>query len=259
MEFRQRYGLNVVAIWREGRPRRTWLAEVPLQYGDALLLQGPRERIRFLRFDPNFVSLDKPRPLRLSRAPFALLAMTTLVLLGITGAVPVSLAAMLAAGIVVAGGCVSPRESFEVVDWSTVVVIGGLLPLGSALHTTGAAETIADALLPLIGGAPLLTLGAVLLAAVAVGHVVPSVPSTILMAPIALSAATAIGASPVPFMIAVATATSVTLLTPISHPVSLMVMGPGGYRFSDYTRVGAPLAAMLFVTVLIVIQAFWPL
>jgi di/tricarboxylate transporter len=259
MEFRQRYGLNVVAIWREGRPRRTWLAELPLQYGDALLLQGPRERIRFLRLDPNFVSLDKPRPLRRSRAPFALLAMGTLVMLGITGTVPVSLAAMLAAGIVVASGCVSPRESFDVVDWPTVIVIGGLLPLGAALHSTGTAQTIADAMLPLIGQTPLAALAAVLLAAVAVGHLVPSVPATVLIAPIALSAAAAIGASPVPFMIAVATATSVTLLTPISHPVSLMVMGPGGYRFSDYTRVGAPLAAMLFATALIVIRVFWPL
>jgi di/tricarboxylate transporter len=259
MEFRQRYGLNVVAIWREGRPRRTWLAELPLEYGDALLLQGPRERIRFLRFDPNFVSFDKPRPLRRSRAPFAVLAMGTLVVLGVTGAVPVSLAAMLAAGIVVAAGCVSPRESFEVVDWPTVVVIGGLLPLGAALHSTGAAQAIADAMLPLLGQTPLMALAAVLLAAVAVGYVVPSVPSTILMAPIGLSAAAAIGASPVPFMIAVATATSITLLTPISHPVSLMVMGPGGYRFSDYTRVGAPLAAMLFVTALVVIRMFWPL
>ena len=166
---------------------------------------------------------------------------------------------MLAAGIVVAGGCVSPRESFEVVDWPTVVVIGGLLPLGAALHSTGAAQTIADAMLPLIGQTPLTALAAVLLAAVAVGHLVPSVPATVLIAPIGLSAATTIGASPVPFMIAVAAATSVTLLTPISHPVSLMVMGPGGYRFSDYTRVGAPLAAMLLVTVLIVIKVFWPL
>jgi di/tricarboxylate transporter len=79
------------------------------------------------------------------------------------------------------------------------------------------------------------------------------------MAPIALSAATAIGVSPVPFMITVATATSVTLVTPISHPVSLMVMGPGGYRFGDYVRVGAPLAAMLLVTLLAVVRTVWPL
>lgn len=258
IEFRQRYGLNVIAIWHEGRPRRTWLADLPLQFGDALLLQGPQERIRYVRQDPNFVSLDAPRPLRLSRAPFAVLSMLTLIVLGTAGFVPVSLAAVLAAGIIVASGCINTRESFEAIDWPTVVVIGALLPLGAALHSTGAAGAIANALLPLAGGRPLLTLAAVLLAAVIVGHVVPSVPSTILMAPIGLSAALAVGVSPIPFMIAVASATSVTLITPISHPVSLMVMGPGGYRFNDYVRVGLPLAPVLVVTLLIVVRAVWP-
>ncbi|MDR7419497.1 MAG: SLC13 family permease [Armatimonadota bacterium] len=259
IEFRQRYGLNVVAIWHEGRPRRTWLAGLPLQIGDALLLQGPRERIRHLWQDPNFVLLDKPRPLRLSRAPFAVLAVLAIVILGTTGIVPISLAAMLGAGVIVVGGCLSAREAFEVIEWPTVVLIGGLLPLGAAFHSTGAATVLADLLTPLGGDAPVLHLGAVLLAAVAVGHFVSSVPATILMAPIALSAATAIGASPVPFMIAVATATSVTLLTPISHPVSLMVMGPGGYHFGDYVRVGGPLAALLLVTLVIVVRIIWPL
>jgi di/tricarboxylate transporter len=258
IEFRQRYGLNVIAIWREGRPRRTWLADLPLQFGDALLLQGPRERIRYIRGDPNFVSLDAPQPLRCSRAPFAVLSVLTLIVLGTAGFVPVSLAAVLAAGIIVASGCISARESFEAIDWPTVVVIGALLPLGAALHTTGAAGAIADALLPLAGGRPLLTLAVVLLAAVAVGHVVPSVPATIVMAPIGLSAALAIGVSPIPFMIAVASATSVTLITPISHPVSLMVMGPGGYRFNDYVKVGLPLAPILTVTLLLVVRAVWP-
>jgi di/tricarboxylate transporter len=259
IEFRQRYGLNVVAIWHEGRPRRTWLAGLPLAVGDALLLQGPRERIRFLWRDPNFVLLDRPRPLRLSRAPFALLSVLALIGLGATGVLPLSLAAILAAGLVVVGGCITAREAFEVVDWPTVIVIGGLLPLGSALHATGAATAIADAALPLIGASPTITLTAVLLAAVAIGHVVPSVPATIVMGPIALGAASAIGASPIPFMIATATATSVTLLTPISHPVSLMVMGPGGYRPADYARVGAPLAALLIVTLLLVVRLVWPL
>ncbi len=259
LEFRQRYGLNVVAIWRSGRPRRTWLGGLPLQLGDALLLQGPRDRIRSLRRDPNFVSLDKPRPLRLSRAPFALLAVLALVGLGTSGVVPLSLAALLGAGIVVVSGCVAAREAFEVIDWPTVFVIGGLLPLGEALRTTGAAAAIADTFLPLAGDAPVLVLTAVLLASILIGHLVPSVPTTILMAPIALSAAGAIGSSPVPFAITVASATSVTLLTPISHPVSLMVMGPGGYRFRDYVRVGAPLALLLTVALLAVAVTVWPL
>lgn len=258
LEFRQRYGLNVLAIWREGQPRRTWLGGVPLQLGDALLLQGPLDRISFLRRDPNFVSLDKPSPLRLSRAPFALLAVLVLVGLGTSGVAPLSLAALLGAGIAVVSGCVSPHEAFEVIDWPAVIIIGGLLPLGEALRTTGAAAAIADALLPLAVNMPVLTLASVLVASILVGHLIPSVPATILMAPIALSVAGAIGSSPMPFAIIVASATSVTLMTPISHPVSLMVMGPGGYRFRDYVRVGAPLELLLAVALLAVTVMVWP-
>jgi di/tricarboxylate transporter len=104
----------------------------------------------------------------------------------------------------------------------------------------------------------MIALAAVVFAAVAFGQFVPSVPATILIAPIGLSTAFAVGVSPVPFMIAVAGATSVTLQTPISHPASLMVMGPGGYRFSDYVRVGAPTATLLFATLLFVVSRLWP-
>jgi di/tricarboxylate transporter len=259
IEFRQRYALNVIALWREGRPRRTWLADLPLQFGDALLLQGPRDRIRTVRQDPNFVALDAPRPLRRSRAPVAALAVVALVVLVTTGLVPVSLAAVLAAGVMVLSGSVSARETYEAIDWPTVIVIGGLLPLGTALQTSGAAGAIADILLPLAHGSPVAALALVLGAAVVVGHVVPAVPATIVMAPIGLSAAAALGTSPVPFLIAVASATSITLLTPISHPVNLMVMGPGGYRFGDYARVGAPLVPVLFVALLAVVVSVWPL
>lgn len=259
LEFRQRHGLTVVAIWRQGRPHRSWLADMPLEYGDALLVRGPRHRIRFLRQDPNFVSLDEPMALRASRAPVAALAVAALIGLGATGLVPLSLAALLAAGLVILGGCATPEEAFRSVDWPTVIVVGGLLPLGVALQTTGAAAWLAGAVVRLAGDAPAAVLAAVLLAAIAVGHFVPGVPGTIMMAPIALGAATSVGASPVPFLIAVASATSATLITPFSHPASIMVMGPGGYRFGDYSRVGAPMTLLLGLVLLGVVTAVWRL
>jgi di/tricarboxylate transporter len=259
LEFRQRYGLTVAAIWREGRPRRTWLADLPLEYGDALLVQGPRERIRFLRQDPNYISLDEPPALRESRAPIAVTAALTLIVLNTSGVLPLSLAALLAAGLVVTGGCVTAQEALQAVDWPVVVVTGGLLPLGAVLQATGVAGVFAHAVVPLGGANPLAVLALVVVLAVALGHVVTSVPNTIIMMPIALAAAGAVGAPPAPFAIAIACATSVTLLTPISHPVSLMVMGPGGYRFGDYSRVGAPLALLLTLTMLGVIALRWPM
>lgn len=201
--------------------------------------------------------LDESPPLRTAQVPYALLALGVVILSGATGVVPVSLAAVLAAGIVVIGGCVRVTEAPQVVDWPTVIVVGSLLPLGAALHTTGAAAAVAGAVLPLAGDAPFTVLAAICLATFVIGQFVPAIPTTILMAPIALSAATKLGVNPVPFMITVAAATSVTLLTPISHPVSMMVMVPGGYRFGDYARVGAPLALLLGATLLAVVVTVW--
>ncbi|MGH2376168.1 MAG: SLC13 family permease [bacterium] len=257
LEFRQRYALNVLAIWRQGRPMRTWLADLPLEYGDALLVQGPRERIRLLGRNPNFISLDEPPPPRTSRVGVALLGVAALVVPGAAGIVPVALAALLAAGIVVVGGCVTSEEAFDAVDWATVIVTGALLPLGIAFHRTGAAAALAGAVVSLAGGGLGVALVLVFLVAFLIGQVMPAVPATILMAPIALGAATAIGANPTPFLITVASSTSVTLLTPVSHPISLMVMGPGGYRFGDYARVGAPLAVVLSVALLAVVAAVY--
>jgi len=256
LEFRQRYELNVVALWREGRPRRTWLADLPLGYGDALLVQGPRDRIRRLAEDANFINLDQPPVFRTSRAPLAVLATVILFLTGATGLVPISLAAVLAAGLVVVGGCIQSEEAFRIVDWPTVVVTGGLLPLGYALHTTGAAAALAGVVASLGGHNPILALAGVLVATLIVGQAVPSVPTTILMAPVALGTAQVLGAHPMPFMITVASATSITF-APISHPVNLMIMGPGGYHTRDYIRVGAPLAALLAATLLAVVLALW--
>jgi di/tricarboxylate transporter len=256
LEFRKRFELNVVALWRDGRPHRTWLADLPLEYGDALLVRGPRDRIRRLAADPNFISLDEPPAFRASRAPFAVLATAALILTGATGLVSISLAALLAAGIVVLTGCVRTEEVFGVVDWSTVVVVGGLLPFGVALHATGVAATLAGAVASLAGGVPIVALAAVLVTALAVGQAIPSVPATILMAPVALGAAQALGVNPMPFMITVASVTSITF-APISHPVNLMVMGPGGYHPRDYFRIGAPLAALLAAALLVVVTRVW--
>ncbi len=257
IEFRQRYGLNVLAVWHAGAPRRTWLADLELHHGDALLLQGPHERLRLLEQDPDLVPLDASPPLRTAQVPYALGALGVVILSGATGVLHVSLAALLAAGIVVIGGCVKATEAPRVVDWPTIVVVGSLLPLGAALHETGAAAAVAGAVLPLAGDSPLAVLVGICLATFLVGQFVPAIPTTILMAPIALGAAVRLGLNPAPYVITVATATSLTLLTPISHPASMMVMTPGGYRFSDYARVGAPLALLLGVTLLLVVVVVW--
>jgi di/tricarboxylate transporter len=259
LEFRRHYGLNVVAIWREGRPHRTGLGEIALRWGDALLVQGPRDRLRALRVDPNFIALQQPEAPRPGRAGVAAAAVLVLIALASTGRVPVALAALLAAGVAVVGGAVTVEEAVGAVDWRTVITIGGLLPLGAALNATGAAAAIARSGLAVAGASPLVALVASFVAASTIGHFVPSIPTTILLAPIALDLARSLGANPVPFMIVISCASSTTLLTPVSHPVSLMIMGPGDYRFGDYVRVGAPLAVLLSVTLVAVAVLVWGL
>lgn len=258
--FREKYGMTVLAIWREGQPRRTGLVDMPVRLGDALLVQGHRERIRLLKRDPEFLVLEPeteeiPRP---DRAAWPLAAVALMIIAITVKALPVAVATLLAAGIVVAAGCLMLEEVYRAIDWRALVIIGAMLPVGDALHLTGAASALVNGTLGVLGQSPLTALLALLAAAIAVNQLMPSIAATAVLAPIALQAAQATGASPFAFMMAVVAGTGTTF-TPISNPVNLLVMGPGGYRMRDYVRVGLPLALVLGIIALIVIVTFWPL
>ncbi len=258
--FREKYGMSVLAIWREGRPRRTALGDVRIQHGDALLIQGDRERIRVLRREPDFLVLDlvgEPH-LRTAKVPWAIGAIAVIVIASTTGLLSLAVASLLAASVVVLTGCLNVEEVYQAIDWRSLVFIGAMLPLGTALTTSGAAGTFVGWMLATVGHAPYLTLVAVLLVATVLNQLMPSVAATVLLAPIALHVAASLGASPYPFMMAVIAGTGTTF-TPVGSPVNLLVMGPGGYRMSDYIRIGVPLAVLLVVLGAILIPQAWPL
>lgn len=259
INLRDRSGLTVLALWREGRPIRTRLADLPLQVGDGLLLQGPWRAIHALRSDPDFIVLEaelpaEPRPQKLA---YALAALGVMIVLALAG-VPIALAAAAAAGVIVLTGAITPEEAYRAIHWRSIVLIGGMVPLGLALERTGAARLVAEALLAVVGRTPPAALAGLLAAAVVVGHFMDSVALTLLMAPIALDLAATLGVSPVPFAMAVLAATGLTLLTPFSNAVMLMVMAPGGYRLRDYVRSGLPLVGLLALAVLAVIPLAYP-
>lgn len=259
IDFREKYAVTVLAIWREGRPRRTGLVDLPIAHGDALLVQGRRDRIRLLQRDPDFLVLEteeQPSP-RSAQAPWAALAAVVMVLASL-GGVPIALATLVAAAIVVLAGCLSAEEVYRAIDWRALVFIGAILPLGTALTTTGAAEAVVRGALMAFGATPLLALATVVTISIVLNQLMPSIASVALLAPIALQVAAAAGANPHAFMMAVIAGTGTTF-TPISNPVNLLVMGPGGYRMSDYVRVGVPLAILLGIVSLAVIPLFWPL
>ncbi len=258
--FREKYGLTVLAIWREGQPRRTGLVDLPIQHGDALLIQGPEQRTRILRREPDFLvlELDEGEGLRATKAPWAVAAFAVMVIASTLSLLPLALATLLAAAVVVAAGCLTVEEVYQAIDWRSLVFIGALFPLGSALATTGAAETAVSVALGVVGRMPLLVLLTLLLLATILNQLMPSVAATVVLAPVALHLATTTGVNVHAFMMAVVAGTGTTF-TPIGSPVNLLVMGPGGYQLRDYVRIGLPLAVLLSVLGSLIIPLRWPL
>ncbi len=257
--FRDRYGLTVLAVWREGRPIRTRFADIPLRAGDGLLIQGPRKALTTLGSDRDLILFDMEGawPDREDRRSYALLAVAALVALTLAG-MPVALAAALAAGIIVVTGGLTMEEAYRAIDWRSLVLIGAMVPTGVALERTGAAALLATALVRLMGGHPLGMLAAILVAATAIGHFVPSLILPVILAPLAIDAASVLHTSAVPFAMAIIAATGLGLLTPFSNPVMLMVMAPGGYRLHDYVRAGLPLVLLLLGLMLVVLPLAYP-
>ena len=263
IHFREKFGLTVLALRREGKPVQQGVPDLPLRFGDALLVQGPRERLKLLRTEINFVLLDDVDPAeeigRPDKAPWAILAMALMLLLAGFGVVRIATASLLAAMVMVVSGALKMEEGYRAIEWKAVVMIGGMLSMGTALEKSGAAALISDkmfrALEPL---GHYVVLGGCYLLSMALAQAISGATSAVLIAPVALSAAAQLGVSPYPLLMAVVLGTSSAFLTPVSHPANVLVMGPGGYRFADYARVGGYLTLILFGLILLVVPLFWP-
>jgi di/tricarboxylate transporter len=262
--FRSKYGMNVLAIWRGDRPILDGLADLPLQFGDALLVQGPRERLQVLVDEPDLIVLAGEEELPPPRVRGKRLIAVAVLVATLVAAV----ATPIATGQVMLGGAVAMvllgvltmDQAYQAIDWRTVFLVAGMLPLGIALDKSGAAGLLAGALVETVGRAGTLALlaalvGLTLLLVQAMNG--PAVAAV--MAPIAITAARQADIDPRGFAMGVALAASMAFLTPLGHPVNLLVMGAGGYRFRDYWRVGWPLTLLLVAVVLLLVPLIWPL
>ena len=258
--FRRKYGLMVLAIWRAGKPHRAGLRDLPLRSGDALLVHGPRKSLRLLASDPDFLVLTQAVqvPPRRRKAPVAagLLALTlTPVLLGW---LPISIAAVGGGALMILTGCLTMEEAYRSIEWQAVFLIAGMLPLGIALEEAGVSALLAEVVVASVGDfGPRAAMAAFFLVTSLATQVMPNAAVVVLMSPIVLGAAAGLGVSPYPLMMAVAMAASASFASPVSHPANVLVMGPGGYRFTDYLRVGLPLTFVVFVVVMIVTPIVW--
>ncbi len=262
LNFRERYGIELAGIWREGQTITTDLAEERLQIGDALLMIGPRERLQLLENDSDFLILTPlgQAPPDTRRAPLAAAIMLGVVVTVMLGYAPIAVAAVVGGTIMVLTGCLNMEEAYRAIDWRAIFLIAGMLPLGTAMQDTGAAQYLANQVMTLLGDAgpwPVI-IGLYLLTAMAT-MIIPTAALVVLMSPIVLSAMNDLGLSPETAMMAVAMAASASFTSPISHPANILVMGPGGYRFVDYLKVGVPLTFVVFVAVMLLLPVFWPL
>jgi di/tricarboxylate transporter len=261
IHFRAKYGLSVLAIWREGRAFRSNLGEIALRFGDALLLHGARDRIQLLGSDPDFLVLteEAQEAPRTNKALLAVLIMAVVLLPVILGWVPIAIMAVVGVGLMVLTGCLTMDEAYRAIEWKAVFLIAGMIPLGIAMQKTGAASFVATWMVGILGvyGPTAVMAGLYVLTSLT-SQVMPNPAAAVLLAPIALNTANDLGISPYTLMMTVAVAASAAFLSPVSHPANLLVMGPGGYRFSDYIKVGLPLTLVVLVVVVLVMPIFWP-
>jgi di/tricarboxylate transporter len=261
--FRDRYGMSVLAIWRAGRSLRTGLTDLPLQLGDGLLLQGERGRLPVLRAEPDLIVLDRgvdePPPSR-RRGWLALTIMISTLVLATVSHLGIGEVMLGGALAMILTGALSMDDAYQAIEWRSIFLVAGMLPLGTAMTKTGAADLITHGLLAVLGGwGPLAILAGLIVLAVLLNQAMSGAAVAAVMAPIAIQTAQRIGAEPRAFAMGIALACSFSFLTPLGSPVNILVMGPGGYTFRDYFRVGLPLALLLLAVVLGLLPLIWPL
>ena len=262
INFRDTYGLELVAVWRHGEAIRSNLDRLLLQLGDALLLLGPRKRLSVLERDPEFLILTPvtQRPPDTARAPLAAGIMAGVVISVLAGWLPIYIAAVIGATLMVLGQCLTMEQAYRAIDWRAIFLIAGMLPLGTAMQESGAAQFLAQLTMQVFGPlGPWWVIGGLYAVTAAGTMIIPTAALVVLMSPIVLSTCADLGIAPHTAMMAVAMAASASFTSPISHPANILVMGPGGYRFGDYLRLGLPLTVVVFIAVMLLLPLLWPL
>ncbi len=262
ISFRDKFGLTVLAVWRKGAVIRTGLRDLQLQLGDALLLFGAWKKLEVLGREPDFVVLTEnmQEVAREDKAATALGIMAAVLLPVILGWVPIYIAVVIGAAFMVLSKCLTMEEAYRYIEWKAVFLIAGMLPLGVALDKTGAAALVAENVIALLGPfGPYGVLFGLLSITFIATSIIPTAALVVLMVPIALKTSAGLGISPYPLMMGVAMAASSSFTSPISHPANVLVMGPGGYKFMDYVKVGVPLTLLIFAVLMVIIPVFWPM
>lgn len=260
--FRDKYNLTVLGLWRHGELLRRKLADAPLEFADVLLIQGRRQHINVLRTDPDFLLLEpvELNTRRTHKAPLALGIFSIMLGSVILGWLHISAAAVLGSILMVLTRCLTMEEAYESIEWKSVFLIAGMLPMGIAMDKTGTARFLADQIVSAVGGlGPQMIMIGLFILTTIITEFMSNAAAAVLVAPIAISTALGLGADPRAFVMGVGMAASNSFLFPIGHQANVLVFGPGGYRFFDFTKVGLPLTLLIWVLMILFLPMLWPL
>ena len=265
INFRRRFGSFILAIRREGAILRRKIAHVMLRAFDTLLVYGPRDKIKELSESGNFIVLGEIEA-TLQKNRFwwvSLVVIISAVFLAALGLVPILKGALVGMIILLVLRVISTNEAYQTINWQVIVLIAALIPIGIVIQKSGTAEWLATAMNNLVEQfdpalRPVVMVSLIYLMTMMLTEMASNAATAIIMTPIAISAAMQIGLDPKPFIFSVCFAASASFITPIGYQTNLMVYGPGGYKFSDYVKVGLPLAISLWIMATFLIPVLWP-
>lgn len=261
LRLRRRYGVYPVALHRRSANLADRFEYAPLEVGDTLLIEGSPEDLKRLCDDNELVNVAMPREraIKKSHAPIAICAMLGVIVLASFGVMPIAGLAAIGAGLVLVTRCVEADEAFDAVDWRILSLILAMLGIGAALENTGLVEAIVGAVSPALAAAPpIIALALVYLLSMILTETVTNNAVAIIVTPIAISLAHSLGVDPRPFVVAVMFAASASFMTPIGYQTNTLVYSVGGYKFTDYLRLGTPLNLICAIVAVLVIPIFWP-
>lgn len=261
VRFRDRFGFTALAIWRQGDIITEHLRDIELSFGDALLLKGPPGKVRALQEGNEFLVLEPLdlKPDLKKKAPIAAGIMLLVIVLAMFSGLGIATSMVVGSVLMVLTGCLTMDEAYESIDWRTVFLVGGMLSLGFAMENTGTAQFLADLLLGVLGDyGPLGLLAGIYLLSALITQPMSNAAAVVLMVPIAVDTAISLDVNHLTFTMAVVIGAATSFLSPVGHKANVLVFGPGGYRFFDYTRVGILLTIALFIVSMIFLPIFWP-
>lgn len=261
LAFRGRYGVPVLGIQRHGVAIHERLADVRLRAGDMLLVEGTKDELRKIHASDDLAMMGAvdPSTRRTSKMTIAIAVMASVILFAAFEIFPIVVSALLGVVVMFITGCVKPDEAYEDIDWMVLVLLGSIIPLGIAMQRSGTAQLIAGQFLEATSWlGPYGALAAFYLLTSLLTEVISNNAAAVVLTPIAISTGLALGVSPMPFVVAVMFAASNSFMTPVGYQTNTFIFAPGGYRFSDFLRVGAPLNVLMVIAATFVIPRFFP-